>query len=143
MITLALFEKMATDEVAGLVRNDGFYWEEAPLQQNGKPASGVWLVTRGGSAQNSPKGLNLRTTVDFYVAYKNKIKTEKTHLAILNWLIANRGICEMSGQVYGESYEFHNIRINPVQTPQNDGVTENGLIVKVASAEIIYDLHSI
>lgn len=143
MITLALFEKMATDGVAGLERNKDFFWEEAPLQKNGKPASGVWIVTRGGSAQDSPKGLNLRTTVDLYVAYANKIQTEKTHLAILNWIIANKGFCELQGTIYGESYDFHNVRIRPVQTPQNDGITENGLIVKVASAELVYDLRAI
>jgi len=75
MITLALLQQMVSDEVAGLVVDKNCFWEQAPLQKDGSPASGVWLVTRGGNAANSPKGLNLRSTVDFYVALANKPKT--------------------------------------------------------------------
>lgn len=141
MITLALLNQMNQENVAGLVKDSDFFWEEMPLQKNGKPASGVWLVTRGGDASMSPKGLNLNTTVDFYVAFANKTKTEVVHQQILDWLIANPTICELSGSVDGTdySYSFSNVRIRPTQTPQNDGVTENGLIVKVASAQLVYD----
>lgn len=141
MITLALLNQMNTEKVAGLTKDTDFFWEEMPLQKNGKPASGVWLVTRGGDASMSPKGLNLKTTVDFYVAFANKTKTEVVHRQILDWLIENPTICALSGSVDGTSYSysFSNVRIRPTQTPQNDGVTENGLIVKVASAQLVYD----
>lgn len=139
MITLAICDKMNSDSVAGLVKNTDLFWEEAPLQSNGKPASGVWIVTRGGDASNSPKGLNLQTTVDFYVAFNNKSKTEKTHQAILEWMLANVS----NEEIKGADYAFYNVRIRPTATPQNDGVTENGLIVKVASAQITYDLKEI
>lgn len=141
MITLALLEKMVEDDVADLVIDKNCFWEQAPLQKDGSPASGVWLVTRGGSAMNSPKGLNLHSTVDFYVALANKPKTEAVHQKILEWLIANPCICEMSGSVGGTTYSFSNIRIRPATTPQNLVVTENNLVVKIASAEIIYDLN--
>lgn len=143
MITLALFRKMSEDGVAGLRPNRDFFWEEAPLQQNGKPAHGVWIVTRGGGIGRSPRKYNLNTTVDFYVAFAKKPKIESVHSAILNWLVENRCICEMNGKLIdGEDvyeWDFSNIRIRPVSTPQNDGITENGLLVKVASAEVIYD----
>ena len=141
MITLALLEKMVEDDVADLVIDRNCFWEQAPLQKDGSPASGVWLVTRGGNAMNSPKGLNLHSTVDFYVALANKPKTEAVHQKILEWLIANPCICEMSGSVGGTTYSFSNIRIRPATTPQNLVVTENNLVVKIASAEIIYDLN--
>lgn len=141
MITLALLEKMVEDNVADLVIDKNCFWEQAPLQKDGSPASGVWLVTRGGTASNSPKGLNLRSTVDFYVALANKPKTEDVHRQILEWLIANPCVCEMSGSVGGTTYSFSNIRIRPATTPQNLVVTENNLVVKIASAEIIYDLN--
>lgn len=145
MITLALFRAMA-DEIDDLVSDPNssernFYWEEAPLQSNGDPAKGVWLVTRGGDASMSPKKLNLKTTVDFYVAFNNKVQTEVFHKAILDWLIANRAICELGGSVDGTDYSFTNIRIQPATTPQNEGATENGLIVKVASAQLVYDIN--
>jgi hypothetical protein len=141
MITLALLEKMVEDGVADLVIDKNCFWEQAPLQKDGSPASGVWLVTRGGSALNSPKGLNLHSTVDFYVALANKPKTEDVHQKILEWLIVNPSICELVGSVGGTTYSFSNIRIRPTTTPQNLVVTENNLVVKIASAEIIYDLN--
>lgn len=141
MITLAILEKMASDKVANLTIDANCFWEQAPLQQNGKPANGVWLVTRGGSAMNSRKGFNLRSTVDFYVALANKPKTEKVHQRILEWILKNPCFCELSGNVGGVSYSYSNIRIRPTTTPQNVMVTSNDLVVKTASAEIIYDLN--
>ena len=48
MITLAIFKQLATESVAGLIEDTNFFWEEAPLQRDGNPAQGVWMVTRGG-----------------------------------------------------------------------------------------------
>lgn len=141
MITLALLEQMASDNVAGLAVDENCFWEQAPLQADGKPASGVWLVTRGGNAMNSPKGLNLRSTVDFYVALANKVKTEEVHQKILEWLINNPCFCKLVGSIGGTNYSYHNVRVRPTTTPQNTMVTENDLVVKIASAEIIYDIN--
>lgn len=141
MITLAILEQMAADNVAGLVIDKNAFWEQAPLQKDGQPASGVWLVTRGGSAMNSPKGLNLRSTVDFYVALANKPKTEAVHAAILDWILKNPCFCELAGSVGGASYKFSNVRIRPATTPENFVVTQNNLVVKIASAELVYDIN--
>lgn len=139
MITLALLEQMVADGVADLTIDKNLFWEQMPLQNDGKPASGVWLVTRGGTAGDA-KGHNLHSTVDFHVALANKPKTEAVHQRILEWINSNMGWCELSGTVGGTTYSFSNIRIRPTVTPQNYGATENGLIVKIASAEVIYDL---
>ena len=140
MITLALLEKMASENIAGLVVDENCFWEQAPLRNSGEPATGVWLVTRGGSAMNSPKGYNLRSTVDFYVALANKVKTEKVHQEILEWLLQNPCFCELVGSVGGTSYSYKNVRVRPTTTPQNTMVTENDLVVKIASAELVYDI---
>lgn len=142
MITLAILEKMAEDNVADIVIDSNAFWEQAPLQKDGNPAQGIWLVTRGGDATVSPKGLNLKTTVDFYVALANKPKTEDTHKKILQWILANPCLCELSGSVGGISYNFTNVRIRPTTTPQNFVVSQNGLVVKLASANIIYDINN-
>lgn len=139
MITVALFKYMADRGVAGLVEDKNFFYDEMPLQADDKPANGVWLVTRGGDASMSPQGYNLKTTVDFYVATDNKVMTEATQQAILEWIILNPCVCEMSGSVGGVDYAFENVRLRPTTTPQNEGVTENGKIVKFASAQITYD----
>lgn len=141
MITLALLKQMVDDGVADLKIDQNCFWEQAPLLKDGSPASGVWLVTRGGNAMNSPKALNLHSTVDFYVALANKPKTESVHQKILEWLIKNPCICELVGNVGGTAYSFANVRIRPTTTPQNFVVTQNNLVVKIASAEIIYDLN--
>ena len=142
MITLALLQRMVNDNVAGLVIDKNCFWEQAPLQKDGSPASGVWLVTRGGNASNSPKGLNLRSTVDFYVALANKPKTEEVHQQILKWIIKNPCLCRLTGSVGGATYDYTNVRIRPTTTPQNFVVTQNNLVVKIASAEIIYDINN-
>lgn len=141
MITLALLKQIVDNGVANLVIDQNCFWEQAPLQKDGSPASGVWLVTRGGNASNSPKGLNLRTTVDFYVALANKPKTEEVHQQILEWMIQNPCICELSGSVGGVTYSYANIRIRPTTTPQNFVITQNNLVVKIASAELVYDIN--
>lgn len=139
MITLAILKQMAADGVAGLTVDKDFFWEELPLQKDGKPAQGVWIVTRGGSARNTPNGINQGQTIDFYVAYANKVKAETTQEAIATWLRNHTGICELSGTVGDSSYAYKNIRIWPTTTPQNYGATENGNIVKMASADIRFD----
>lgn len=139
MITLALLEQMNAEKVADLTIDEDLFWEELPLQKDGKPAQGVWLVTRGGTAGNA-KGENLHTTVDFYVALANKPKTEEVHRVITEWLMKNRCFCDLRGSVGDTTYHYTNVRVRPTTTPQNYGATENGMIVKIASAEIIYDL---
>lgn len=139
MITLAILKQMVADEVADLTIDENLFWEEMPLQKDGNPASGVWLVTRGGNAGDA-KGHNQHSTIDFYVALANKPKTEAVHRQILEWIIANPGFCELSGSVGGINYSYSNVRMRPTVTPQNYGATDNGLIVKIASAEVIYDL---
>ena len=69
----------------------------------------------------------------------DKTKTETTLREIIDWIRANLGICELSGTVGDSRYHYENVRIRPTQSPSNQGVTSNGLIVKVASAEIYYD----
>ena len=140
MITLAILKQMASDQVAGLVVDKDFFWEEMPLQKDGKPAQGVWIITRPG-ANSGRNGKNLRTTADFYVAFANKAKTEVVHKAIRDYLTKNLCFCELSGSIDGTSYtySFENVRLQGATTPQNDGITENGLIVKVASVLLVYD----
>lgn len=141
MITLAILTQLVKDNVAGLTIDKDCFWEEAPLQTDGKPASGVWLVTRAGNASQSPKGLNLHSTVDFYVAFANKPKAEAVQQEILQWILANPTLCHLVGSVGGTTYDFSNVRIRPTTTPDNIAITENHLVVKLTSAEVIYDIN--
>lgn len=141
MITLALLNQMVADGVGGLTKNKDFFWEEAPLQKDGSPANGVWIVTRASSSDSGRNGHNLKTTADFYVAFANKAKTEIVHRDIRKYLLNHLSFCELSGSIDGTTYSYHfeNVRLRGVTTPQNDGITKNGLIVKLASVELVYD----
>lgn len=141
MITLALLKQLEADDVAGLKVDENAFWEQAPLTKDGQPAQGVWLITRGGNAAQSPKGLNLHSTVDFYVAFANKVKSEKVQQDILDWLIKNPCFCELVGSVGSIDYDFKNVRVRPASTPENYMISQNGLVVKMASATIIYDIN--
>lgn len=140
MITIAIIRQIEADGVADLEVDKDLFYEELPLQHNGAPAEGVWAVTRGGSASNTAKGYNLHTTIDFYVALQNKAQADATLAKIGEWLRNNRTICALSGSVGGNSYSFKNVRILPTTTPLNNGRTDNGNIVKTASADVIYDI---
>lgn len=138
MITLALFEQMVQDGVANLTRNKDFFWEEIPGQHDGKPANGAWLVTRADNVSNTHKGLNLRTTVDFFVVTENKVKTERILQEIRQYITKQLCFCELSGSIGGTDYHYYNVRIRPATTPANEGAVNN-MIVKMASATLVYD----
>lgn len=140
MIAAALIEQMEAEGVANLTIDKDFFWEEAPLQKNGDPAEGVWIVTRGGGADTSVKGMNLQSTLDIYVGFASKPKTEAVHQQIREWLSKSKYFCNLNGNIGGITYDISNIRLRPTTTPQNYGSTENGVIVKVASVEVFYDI---
>lgn len=142
MITYAIMKAIADAGTAGLTIDKDFYWEQEPLQANGKPAQGAWLLSRGGSNVDTTKGLNQRVTIDIYVAYNDKTKTEATLKAIADWIRNNRVICALNGTVSGSSYAFTNIRITPATTPQNVGLNAtNGQVIKTVSADIVFDIN--
>ena len=138
MITLAILQQMAHD-ITDLETDQNFFWEELPLYHDGTPAEGVWIVTRGGSAINTPNGHNLKCTIDFYVADKNKVHAEAYLAEIADWIRQHRVICDLSGNAGDSSYAFENVRITSTTTPMNNGATTNGNIVKIASANVVYD----
>lgn len=139
MITAALLTKMAED-LSDITIDQNAFWEELPLMKNGKPAQGIWIVTRGGWETNT-KAINCQTTADIYVAYNDKTKTEAVHAEISKWIRENRAICELSGTIGDSRYDFTNVRIRPATTPSESGITSNGNIVKIASATVYYDIN--
>lgn len=142
MITYAIMKAIADAGTAGLTIDKDFYWEQEPLQANGKPAQGAWLLSRGGSNVDTTKGLNQRVTIDIYVAYNDKTRAEATLKAIADWVRNNRVICELNGTASGSSYAFTNVRITPATTPQNVGLNAtNGQVIKTVSADIVFDIN--
>jgi hypothetical protein len=139
MITAAILIAM-TNDISELTLDKNAFWEEPPLAKDGKPAEGVWIATRGGNQSNA-KGINNATTADIYATFANRTKTEEIHKAIADWIRNHATICELSGAVGGSTYDFTNVRIRPATSPSTYGITENGNIVKIASALIYYDIN--
>lgn len=141
MITLALFQHMAEQKVAGLVADENFFYDEMPMQRDGKPASGVWVITRSGTTGNSSRPLNVRSIADFYIAMSNKATAAAIHAQIMDWVTKTKYICDLSGSVGGVAYHFANVRMRVTATPANVGITENGFLVKMISVQLIYDIN--
>ena len=139
MITIALVKQIAED-IDGLVLDENLFCEESPIKPDGTFSEGVWAVSRGGQIQNNPRSINLHSIIDFYVAFGDRVKIETMHRAISEWVQTNRTFCQLSGSVGGTQYELDNVRIRQTSTPQNSGITENGVLVKVASLEAYYDI---
>lgn len=139
MITAAILKAMAED-INDLTIDQNAFWEELPLHSDGKPADGLWVVTRGAN-QGDAKAINNMTIADFYIALPDKTKTEALHAEIAAWIRGHRTICELSGTIGDSRYSFTNIRIRPATTPSEYGATANGAIVKLASAQIYYDIN--
>lgn len=138
MITIALLQKLAED-IEELVLDKNLFCEELPVRPDGSFAQGVWAVSRGGSIANNANGINLNLVIDIYVALGDRIAIETMHRKIAEWATQNRYICELSGSIGDATYELSNIRIRQTRTPQNSGITENGVLVKVSSLEVYYD----
>lgn len=139
MLTIALVKQLAED-IEDLVLDVNLFCEESPIKPDGTFSEGVWAVSRGGQIQNNPHSINLHSIIDIYVAFNDRVKIETTHRAISEWIQTNRTFCTLSGSVGGIEYELNNIRIRQTSTPQNGGITENGVLVKVASLEAYYDI---
>lgn len=140
MITLALFNYMAENNIAGLVADENFFYDEMPMTVKGEPASGTWIVTRSGEQSTSSRGFNMHSTADFYIATGNKAKTDAIHMQILKWVTQTMYLCKLDGSVGGVDYSFSNIRMRVTSTPENMGITENGNVVKMVSVALTYDI---
>lgn len=135
---------MITLNVLKLLENEGFgtidtdlFWEEVPLDGNGRPKNGLWIVPRASSVTSR----NVRVQqFDIYSRYTNKLTGSKKLEAILEYFEHNSDKpCELPvAEPYTET-QYTNIRIIPLGSIENVGLDENGKVVRVISAEIRYN----
>ena len=134
MIALHIL-KLLEDEGFGTIDTDLFF-EEAPLDGQGKPKQGVWIVERGTTISR----LNHRTqNFDIYSRYTNKLTGYKKLEAILDFLQEAYGdVCELPAVPPYSSTVYENVSIEPTSSVENVGTDENDKIVRVISGTVRY-----
>lgn len=136
MISLHI-SKWLEDEGFGTLDQD-IFWEEVPLDPNGKPYDGIWVVTRG-SALN-----RFNTTTqqfDIYSRYANKITGSLKLEQILEKIMEAYGdVCTLPTVPPYSLAIYDNVRLRPVSGIENVGSDAQDKIVRVISAEVQYNI---
>ena len=134
MIALHLL-KLLEDNNFGTIDTDLFF-EEAPLDGQGKPKQGCWIVERGTSVNR----FNTQTqNFDIYSRFSNKLTGYKKLEAILDFLQEAYGeVCELPAVPPYSSTVYENVRIEPTSSVENVGTDENNRIVRVISGVVRY-----
>ena len=134
MIALHIL-KLLENEGFGTIDTDLFF-EEAPLDGQGKPKQGVWIVERGASVNR----FNTQTqSFDIYSRYTNKLTGYKKLEGILDFLQEAYGeVCELPAVPPYSSTVYENVRIEPTSSVENVGTDVDNKIVRVISGTVQY-----
>lgn len=134
MITLHLAQLLA-DEGFGTLDTD-IFWEDIPLNSNGDPIEGIWVVTRGAPISRFNIAIQ---SFDIYARYANKITTHQKLEAILEYFWELQGVeCDLPAVPPYSTATYTNIRILPTSSVESVGSDEQDKIVKVISGDIRY-----
>ena len=129
--------KWLEEEGFGILDED-IFWEEVPLDANGKPLNGIWVVTRGSALSR------FNTTVqafDIYSRYANKITGALQLEQILERIKEAYGdVCTLPTVPPYSLTNYDNVRLRPVSGIENVGSDEQDKIVRVISAEVQYNI---
>lgn len=127
----------------GTVDTD-LFWEELPQSPS---AEGIWVVSRGdaGSDENAQM-----LSVDIYARYANKLTTEMKLRAVVNWVRDEaQGLCtlqvnphDLDSSQPDENIIYDIASIDHVGAVQNQGVDENGRILKTITIQIKFNERS-
>lgn len=142
MIVPALVLEMQRQSL-GTVDTD-LFWEELPQSPN---AEGIWVVSRGdaGSDENAQM-----LSVDIYARYANKLTTETKLRAVVNWVRGEaQDLCSLQVNPHDldssqpdENITYDIASIEHVGAVQNQGVDENGRILKTITIQIKFNERS-
>lgn len=138
MITLHI-AKLLSDEGFGTLDTD-IFWEDAPLDAQGNPKDGVWIVPRGAPVT--------RFTVctqafDIYSRSSNKVTSSQKLEDILDYLQeAFEEVCELPTVPPHSSTVYYDVMITPVSGIENVGTDEQDKVVRVISGEVKFKKES-
>lgn len=132
MVTLHLLKSLANNGF-GTIDTD-LFWEEVPLDSEGNPREGLWIVTRGSAVTRYDSNIQ---AFDIYARYANKIKTQQKLNDILKYFWSIQGeTCTLPTVPPYSLSAYTNVRIFPTSSVENVGSDEQDKIVKVISGEI-------
>ena len=127
--------------IAKLLADNGFgtldtdiFWEEAPLNAQGKPKDGIWVVERGSVVDR----FNTTTQAfDIYSRYANKLTGASKLEDILAFLKDSYAeICTLPKVPPYSLRDYINVQITPTSSVENVGTDELDKVVRVISAEV-------
>lgn len=132
MITLSLLKQMELD---GLGTIDSDLWHlEVPLNSQGIPANGAWIVPRG--APITRFNINIQP-IDIYFRSTNKNATLKRAWDFLNYLQDSyEDVCTLPAYPPIFTHTYSNVTITPTDGVSYVGEDENRKLVFVISGEI-------
>jgi hypothetical protein len=134
MVTLHL-AKWLEQEGFGTLDTD-IFWEEVPLNSEGNPKDGIWVVSRSPVVGRIDIGVQ---NFDIYARFANKVTTGKKLNDILNRLRdAYEDVCTLPTVPPYSLAEYSNVTIEPTSGVDNVGSDEQEKIVKVISGTIQY-----
>lgn len=135
MISLHL-AKWLEQEGFGTLDSD-IFWEDAPLDSNGNPRNGIWVVARG----NDENRFVNRQQFDVYSRYTNKLTGSKKLEAILQRIKEAYGdVCTLPTVPPHSMTEYYDCMFLPVSGIENVGVDDQDKVVRVIGAEIQYKI---
>lgn len=134
---------MVTLHIAKLLEDNGFgtldqdiFWEDMPLDAQGDPIDGIWVVARGSALTRINHTVQ---SFDIYSRSSNKLASSKKLEDLLNYLQqAYQEVCDLPTVPPYSMTEYTNVRITPVSGIENVGVDEQDKVVRVISGEVRY-----
>lgn len=133
---------MVTLHIAAWLAQEGFgtldqdiCWEEEPVDMDGKPRDGIWIVSRG-----TPYGRYIKTQAfDIYTRYSNKLTGSAMLEAILERLQNAYGdTCELPTMEPHSTATYTEVRLMPTSGIENVGSDAQDKMVRVISGEVKY-----
>jgi len=135
MIALNIL-KLLEQEGFGTIDTDLFF-EEAPLDKQGNPVNGVWIVERGVPVTRFRVGIQ---AFDIYSRYTNKITGNQKLENILAYMQEAYGtVCTLPTVPPYTTTIYSNVTITPTSGIENVGTDENNKIVRVISGQVQYE----
>ena len=136
MVTLHILQ-LLEDEGFGTIDTD-LFWEDIPVDSNGDPKNGVWIVPRG-----APVSI-YNTTIqpfDIFSRYSNKVTGSKKLEDILEYLkTAFTEVCELPIVPPYSLTNYYDVTITPESGIENVGSDEQDKVVRVISGKVKYNI---
>lgn len=132
---------MVTLHIAKLLEQEGFgtldtdiFWEDMPIDAQGKPINGLWVVPRGAEVGR----FTATQAFDIYSRHTNKVVSSKKLEDILAYLQDAYGqVCDLP-EVPQSPYRYYDCLIRPTSAIENVGTDEQNKVVRVISGEITF-----